>query len=563
VLARARVRASTNPPPRARLLLAALLTLAARPAVAAAPAPPPPKLVLFIVVDQLGTDSFQRAAGKWKHGLRRLLDGGAVFPEAQHPYLETVTCAGHATLATGAYPSTHGMVANVWWDREREKAVACTDDEDAPLIGYWWSPTRGGASARRLIVPTLGDEMKAQLAQAPRVVSLSLKARSAVTLGGHRADVVAWLENGGWATSEAYTRAVVPWLAKTLRQRPMAAERATPWTRLLPAAEYAGPDDGPGERAPLGWAATFPHPLLPPDGLYEQASGGVPQEEALWAQSPAVDAYLAHLAAAAVREMKLGQGESTDLLAISFPALDVVGHSFGPDSHEAQDVLLRLDVVVGELLAEVDRLVGPGRTLVALGSDHGVSPLPEALSAAGQPAGRFSLRQVEAAVEDGLGAELGVGKRVADVLFNDVYFNAETRARFSGHAGAVAALLDPVRSIPGVAAALDPSLLGARFALRDPLMRAAALSYFPGRSGDVLLVPRPHFVSVGSGTTHGSPYPYDQRVPLVLFGPGVRRGRYPRAVSAADLAPTLARLLGITMARAEGQPLREALAKGR
>jgi arylsulfatase A-like enzyme len=89
----------------------------------------------------------------------------------------------------------------------------------------------------------------------------------------------------------------------------------------------------------------------------------------------------------------------------------------------------------------------------------------------------------------------------------------------------------------------------------DPLLRAAALSYFPGRSGDLVLALKPGWMFSASGTTHGSANPDDQHVPILIMGPGVKHGEYKQAASPADVAPTLAALAGVVLPKAEGHPL--------
>jgi hypothetical protein len=184
----------------------------------------PPRLLVLVVVDQLRADYLTRFDAHWRAGFRTLLDEGAVFENTAYPYLNTVTCAGHATIGTGTFPSTHGMTGNAWWDRDHERSVACTADPDArtivlapPEVQEAASPssdTSGSAdeapwgdSAWRLMVPTLADELRAQRPGA-RVVSLSLKARSAIGMAGHGGDAVLWFDADArsFVTSSAYAK---------------------------------------------------------------------------------------------------------------------------------------------------------------------------------------------------------------------------------------------------------------------------------------------------------------------------------------------------------------------
>jgi len=281
----------------------------------------------------------------------------------------------------------------------------------------------------------------------------------------------------------------------------------------------------------------------------------------LWQASPLTDEHLGKLARGALAEMKLGQGPGTDFLAISFSALDVVGHPFGPRSQEVQDVLARLDRVIGELLDALDRSVGAGKYVVALSADHGVAVFPEQLKAEGKDAGRVSMTDVNTKLTAVLNAELGPGNRVANIQFTDIYLGPGVFDRLRAKPGALARALAAVRAVPGVEAVFSADQLRSGDKGGDPLRRAVELSYFPGRSGDIVLAPRENWLTVSVGTTHGTQYEYDQHVPLVLYGAGIAAGKYERPVSPGDLAPTLARLVGVSLPSAEGVALPEVLAE--
>src|SRR6516225_9718483 len=165
-----------------------------------------PKLVVLLVVDQMRGDYVDKFHGQWTAGLKRLLNEGAWFRAAAYPYAATETCVGHSTISTGSFPATHGMVANAWWDRDEQKMVACTSDPNVKNVAYAGRLTQGGDSAWRMKLPAFAEELKFQSGRETRVVTFSLKARSAITLAGHKADAATWMDTstGAWVTSAPY-----------------------------------------------------------------------------------------------------------------------------------------------------------------------------------------------------------------------------------------------------------------------------------------------------------------------------------------------------------------------
>ena len=504
------------------------------------PAGGKPTLIVVLVTDQMRTDYLQRAAPHLTGGLRRLTTEGAWFTEAAYPYLNTITCAGHSTIGTGALPYNHGMVLNAWHDRGTGRDRACTSDPDVKNIGYTGTPT-GGDSARWLLVPTLGQRVREA---GGRSVAMSLKPRSAITLGGQGATSIVWLDDRqGWTTSTAFTKAPLPWLQEFITSHPIAADAGKTWQRALPAAAYAGPDDATGERFPQGWTRTFPHPLNKSAGTEFMSQ---------WTRTPFADEYLARMAMASVDALQLGQRGSLDFLAVSFSTLDLVGHQFGPASHEVQDIVVRLDRSIGMLLDHLDARVGRGRYVVGFSSDHGVAPMPEQTSAAGRQAST----QTVAAIDKALVPILGPGKYAQQSVYTDLYLVPGVLDKLKANPQATTAVLDALRALPGVEHAFRADDVATEAARRseDPVKRAAALSHHPARSGDLIIVPKQHWLlSTSSATTHGTLYPYDQRVPVLFYGPGVKAGQRTGRATPADIAPTLARLVNFSFRAPDGQ----------
>lgn len=510
-----------------------------------------PKLLVVLVVDQMRADYVDRYRHQWSGGLKQLVGEGAWFRQAAYPYLTTVTCPGHATIATGSFPPRHGVIQNSWWDRERRALVNCTDDAEAPAVSYG-APVAGGYSITWLRLPTLADEIRAQLPHRPRIVSLSAKPRAAIMMAGRRGDLVLFFDTrqGAWASSAAYGDGLVPFVQEFIARHPVEDDLGQSWTRTLAEGQYLFADAGLGEAPGRPRTATFPHTLWAstPAGSYE-----------LWTKSPFADAYLGRLAAASVESLELGRGPGLDFLHVSFSTLDLVGHEFGPWSHEVQDVLIGLDRTIGALVDALDREIGRDAYIVALTSDHGVSPVPEAASALGLDAGRLQTQEGTMRLEAALTEVFGPGRYVARWHYTDIYFEPGVYDRLRADPAALAVAIKAIGAVPGVWRVFRGEDLEQGRSHDDPIARAASLSYYPGRSGDIIIVPKPYWIGSPAAATHGTLHDYDARVPIVLFGAGIKPGQYLEPVTPADIAPTLAFLAGVTLADPDGRVLKEAL----
>jgi predicted AlkP superfamily pyrophosphatase or phosphodiesterase len=507
-----------------------------------------PKLVVFIVVDQMRADYPVRYGNLLQHGLKRLTSQGAWYTKAAYPYLTTVTCVGHTTIGTGSLPYRHGMIGNAWYDRAAEKSVTCNADPDSAEVSYATS-SGAGDSAKRMMVPTLAEVMRETLKS--RVATMSIKARSAIGLAGHEGDFVTWLgDRGAWETSSAFSKTPVGWFVAYLKGTPVDRDADKTWERTLPAERYQYDDDAPGERGAAGWGAKFPHPLGP-------AGGAAFLQH--WLQSPFADDALEKMAEGAVDEMHLGTQDRTDFLGVGFSTLDSVGHAFGPRSHEVQDVIVRLDLSIGRLLDFLDKTVGAANYVVALAADHGVADLPEQI----QHGGRQPIAAVRAAIEAAIKPALGGDGPFIASAGSDVYFKPGVYDRLKADPAVLRAAVSAAEALPGIARVLtsDQVSTAAARASNDPQVRAAALSYFPGRSGDLLLIPKENWMLPAAGTTHGTLYSYDQRVPVLLYGEGIRPGVREEPATPADLAVTVASMVGVHLPSPDGHVLTGALKK--
>jgi predicted AlkP superfamily pyrophosphatase or phosphodiesterase len=273
------------------------------------------------------------------------------------------------------------------------------------------------------------------------------------------------------------------------------------------------------------------------------------------------------MAETAVDKLELGARAGTDFLGVSFSSVDYIGHAFGPRSWEIQDVLARLDQDLAEFFAHLDKKVGTGNYLVAFSADHGVVPIPEDMQKSGMDAGWLNVEAVKERVEKSLEPFNYPKPAIAEVGASDVYFTPGVYDKLKNDPAAMRAVLDAIQSVPGVAHVYRTEELEDRPATKSPIRAAEADNFLRARSGDLLIVPKPYWpwdFSTSSkprqyGTTHGTPYYYDQRVPVLLMGYGIRSGEYQNPITPADIAPTLAALCGITLAPRDGRVLAEAL----
>ena len=535
----------------ASVLLGARVPAAANPGLAGRP-----KLVVLIVVDQMRADYLERFSADFQNGFKRLMKNGEWFTHAAYPYAKTVTCAGHSTVSTGDFPSTHGMINNSWWDRASGKTITCTGDPKTSLIVYGAAASsaadaKSGESDWLMKAPSFAEQLRAQSAGS-RVVTLSLKARAAISMAGHSADSVTWLNGENWATSTAYGASPRPEIEAYVKSHSIKGE----FGQVLTV-----PPEGGGTMAVVPGTAVssapwqrLPYDFASPEQAIKSYEG--------WEASGFSDAYLEKLAEVEIDKLRLGRGQGTDFLAISFSALDIIGHAKGPDSRDVREILFLLDATLGKLFDELDEHVGKGKWVVAITGDHGVARVPEIAAKAGVDAGRADVGELTASVTKALEPFGGGDKPVAGFADGDIYFAAGIWDKISVDPKALDAVFAAIRGVAGVADVFRVDQLGG-LADKNPLARAALLSEFPGRGGDLFVITKPNWFfdrrdksgGWGGGTTHGSPYPYDQRVPIILMGAGIRAGKIAEAVTPADIAPTFAELTGITIARTDGHAL--------
>lgn len=516
-------------------------TAGARPR---ASSPEQPRLVVALVYDQLGSDTLLRHLG-WldaEGALRRAVEQGVYLERSVYPYASTLTAPGHAAIHTGTPPSVNGVDNNSTWDAARGRAVSAVSDARHPVFGR--EREKVGVGFGRLQVPTVSAQLKAATAGAGRVVSLSVKDRSAVLSVGAAADDVLWFDAkvGAFTSSSAWGKRPPAWLERHQVAHPLRA-LLTPWLPLYPEryAKQLGPDAAAGEGDLHGLGTTFPH-------------GWERVRDPLGALSctPQLSEYLVGLARAAVVSRSLGRDAAPDLLALSISGTDCAGHIFGPDSWEYVDHLVRADRALGKWLGQLARELP---LAVVITSDHGVAPLPERHAPAA--AIRLAPAQLKRGMEVEVERQLGAGPWVAGILSPFVYLSARAKAH-PEPVRVLAAALAALRQQRGVRDVFTAGQVRGWINSADPLERSLALGMAASNPCDLVLVPQANVPlelgeTAGKGTNHGSPYAYDREVPVLAWGTGVPKRRSGAPVDQLRVAATLAKLLGVRPPRAAAQ----------
>lgn len=505
---------------------------ATAPAEASAPSGPP-QLVLAIAVDQLSADLFAQYRRHFTEGLARLQQG-AVFPSGYQSHAATETCPGHATILTGTHPARNGIIANAWFDPDidrDDKRIYCAEDARDPAS----SSRQPVVSAEHLRVPTLGGWMKRADPRSLNV-AVSAKDRAAMMMGGRNTDAAYWLTREGFSTFPART----PSAGVSAVNRDIAGVVARGEAAMeLPAWCAARAGDVPVGGFTIG------------NGRFALPAG----DSNAWRVSPRADEATANVALSLVDEFRLGRDNVTDVLAVSFSATDYIGHSYGHQGAEMCIQLAALDRTIGTLMAALD---ARGIDYVAvLTADHGGLDAVErldrqALPGAAREGAELDTDALAAAVTARTGIAVAGGPLLLGGVQGDIYVSAEVKPREK--ARVVRSLIELLSGHPQVAAVFGASELeAAPLPSGSPqdwtLVDRARASFDPERSGDVVVLLEravsPGRASPGYVATHGSPWDYDRRVPILFWRKGLPGLEQPAPVETIDIAPTLAAVIGL------------------
>jgi predicted AlkP superfamily pyrophosphatase or phosphodiesterase len=488
-------------------------------AVVWAAPPKKPKLVVAIVIDQFRYDYLLRFRNDYTSGLARLMEKGAMFTDAHYLHAATVTAVGHSTFLTGAPPSVSGIIANDWYDRSTGGSVTSVSDPSTKLVGG--NLGAPGSSPHRLLVSTVPDEVKMQGAGS-KAIGVSIKDRSAILPAGHMADAAYWYDpaSNNWVTSTYYRAALPDWVKRLNDEHTAQRYTSAKWL----------PFDAIGDSAKPFCTMV--------SGTAVRYCGSL--EATPWANEMIED-----FAERAITGEDLGGHAGVDILTISFSANDYVGHAVGPDDPAVRDISIRTDRLLGKLLDFVEQHTGAGNSLIVLTADHGVVPVPEVNQARHMPGGRLQAAQVRDKITAALTARFGPGDWLLPGSANMLYLNLKLVGALKADPGEVERVAaSAARSVDHIARVYTARDLQNGAVQQDTISRAFSLGYYAPRSGDLFLLQEPYYLFEATGTSHGTPYAYDNHVPVLFWGPGIKPGIYSGSIAVNDIAPTLAFLLG-------------------
>ncbi|WP_340113497.1 alkaline phosphatase family protein [Maribellus mangrovi] len=535
-----------------------------------------PKLILQITVDQLRGNMPRTVYDRLPEGgFKYFYKQGVVYENAHHRHANTETVVGHTTLATGADPSEHGMISNLWYDKELKHTVYNVEDSRYPLLGAGVEndteidPTQAaaltnGRSPSTIISTTFSDELSLFTNGKSKIFGVSVKDRGAIPLAGHDGKAF-WFSKatGGFISSTYYYDKYPDWVTKWNGKEKYKAYANTNWELTYDISTYifGEEDDMPYETNLPGYGVVFPHPFGDKDNGYFTT---------FLTLSPAGDELTLDFTKELIVAEQLGTDNITDYLSVSFSSTDYIGHAFGPGSLESEDNLIKLDRTLADLISFVDEKVGLDNVLIVLSADHGAPDAPGRLQKFGIDAGYFDINTVDtSAISQVFKKKFNLSEKIVSGYFQPyVYLNRDVIEKNKLDIDEVSrTLARELQNQEGIAFAIPSiDLLEGRLADTE-LNRSVLRNYNPKRSGEIFIVTEPYwfindFDGLEVASTHGSPWKYDTYVPVIFAGNGLTHQDVFRNVETVDIALTLSNYLKIKIpSAASGHPLVEVLKK--
>jgi predicted AlkP superfamily pyrophosphatase or phosphodiesterase len=501
-----------------------------------------PKLVVGIVIDQMRWDYLYRFYDRYEAngGFKRLLNQGFSCENTFIPYVPTITACGHSSIYSGSVPAISGISGNLWWDKEQMKTVYCTDDASVSTVGSS-SVGAGKMSPRNLLVTTICDELRLATNFRSKVIGIALKDRGGILPAGHSANAAYWYDygTGSWISSTYYMNQLPGWVSDFNGKKLVDKYYNDGWQLLYPAASYvqSTADEKTYEAKPFG--PKFPYDL----------KRFIGKDYGKIASTPMGNILTAEFAKTAVINEQLGADNITDFLAVSFSSPDYIGHTFGPNSVEAEDGFLRLDKELGSLFDFLDTKVGKGQYTVFLSADHGVSQVPEFMQENKFPGGRAEIGSTIDTLNNELKAKYQLDKIIVSDDNYQVHLNHPRLDSAKVNKEEVTAMIIArLSAVKGVARVFSLADLN-KVPLPERIRQMINNGYNPKRNGDIQIILLPQYIEAYSttGTTHGLWNPYDSHIPLLWYGWGIKQGKTNKETYMTDIAATVAALLHIQM----------------
>lgn len=519
-----------------------------------------PSLVVLVVADQFPYNFLARYRDKFQAGgLRLLMDQGAHYPSCNYKTATAQAAVGASIISTGAYPWATGVVGNTWYSRSKKGPTSATLDDSATMVGG----NGPAGSSKGMAGTTIGDQMKLATNGRSKVFSVGVEQSSSLLLAGRLANNAFWLDNktGSMVSSSKFGTTLSGWVKAFNDLRNAEKSLGKPWQRLLPENQYAAStkDDYPYERTLPGDGKVFPHVI--------QAGSQSANQDYYepFAMTPFANQLVVDFAKEAVEKEFLGQHPDTDLLIIGLNAGEKLTQYYGPYSQETQDLVLRMDQSLANLFQFINEKVGSNKSLIVFTASHGSPAIPEFSKERGLDAGRIDPKVFSSFLDAKLDTQVAHEDWIEAFDPPNLYLNLDAIDRQKLRQPDVESLVGRVaHSVPGIGEVFTAWQLYTNQPPNSPLSDVVRKSYYFGRSGEVFVNPKPGFVftSESSGTGFGSPFAYDTQVPLLLYGAGVKPGKYGQSVAPSDIAPTICAILGIeSPSNSEGSPLADAMSQ--
>lgn len=517
-----------------------------------------PKLVVGIVVDQMRHDYIYRYWNKFGNGgFKKIINEGFFYKNAHFNYVPTYTGPGHASIYTGTSPATHGIISNDWFVKETGKMTYCTDDDKVKSVGT--DSKAGLMSPKNLLVTTIGDELKLSSNQRSKVFAISLKDRSSILPAGHSANGAFWFDgsNGKFISSTHYMTQLPTWVNDFNSQQLARQYLQKGWNTLYPIDTYMESiaDKNNYEQAPNKKdTAIFP---------YEYSKQLEKNNFEIIKATPYGNTITKDLALACLKSEQLGKGKQTDMLCVSFSSTDYVGHSYGPRSVEIEDVYLRLDKDLEDLLNYLNANIGKDNYVLFLTADHGACDVPAHLKDMKIPGGYIDEDELSKTVKTF--CQSLYGDSLVSMLVNQqLFLNESKMATMKLNKFAVEhTLANYLLSIKGVAEAYPSEVLKYENFTDGTFKYLIQKGYNHVRSGNVAFSYNPAWMEYhNKGTTHGASYSYDTHVPVLFYGQGIPKGSSVNKINVVDIAPTISLMLHMSFPNGTtGKPLVEMFGK--